>query len=86
MSDDDSSAGLDHVPIHSTAANGVTVDIGRPYYDADPTVIQRELAVVEFEGGFGTFDGGRNYVRAHGREAFHVRLRRAPTASASAAP
>lgn len=52
------------------AANGVRVDIDRPYYDADRTVIQDELPVVEFEGGFGTFEGGQAYVRACGVEAF----------------
>ena len=52
------------------AGNGVEVDISRPYYDADPTVIQEELKVIEFRGGFGTFEGGRNYAKAFGREAF----------------
>ena len=52
------------------AANGIGVDIDRPYYDADRTVIQDELPVVEFEGGFGTFEGGQAYVRAFGSAAF----------------
>lgn len=52
------------------AANGIGVDIDRPYYDADRTVIQDELPVVEFEGGFGTFEGGQAYVRAFGGAAF----------------
>lgn len=52
------------------AANGVGVDIDRPYHDPDPTVIQDELQVVEFEGGFGSFDGGQEYVEAFGRVAF----------------
>jgi hypothetical protein len=50
--------------------NGVTVDVGRDYYDADPTVIQSELKILEFEGGFGTFEGGKNYVKAFGKKVF----------------
>jgi hypothetical protein len=52
------------------AGNGVEVDISRPYYDADPTVIQEKLKVLEFRGGFGTFEGGQNYAKAFGRDAF----------------
>jgi hypothetical protein len=52
------------------AGNGIGVDIDRPYYDADQTVIQDELPVVEFAGGFGTFEGGQAYVRAFGVAAF----------------
>lgn len=52
------------------AGNGVEVDISRPYYDADPTVIQGKLRIIEFAGGFGTFEGGRNYAKAFGAEAF----------------
>ncbi len=40
----------------SKAGNGVEVDISRPFYDADPTIIQEKLKVLEFEGGFGTFE------------------------------
>lgn len=52
------------------AANGVEVDISRPYYDADPTVIQEELIVLEFQGGFDTFEGGVNYAKVFGKEKF----------------
>ncbi len=52
------------------AGNGVEVDISRPYYDSDPTVIQEKLKVVEFRGGFGSFEGGKNYAKVFGREAF----------------
>ena len=52
------------------AGNGIKVDIGRPYYDSDPTVIQKKLKTVEFRGGFGSYEGGLNYVRAFGEEAF----------------
>ena len=30
------------------ASNGVEIDISRPYYDSDPTVIQEKLMVLEF--------------------------------------
>ena len=52
------------------AGNGVEVDISRPYYDSDPTVIQEKLKIVVFKGGFGTFEGGQNYAKAFGAEAF----------------
>ena len=52
------------------AANGITVDISRVYYDPDPTVIQEKLEVLEFKGGFNSFEGGRNYAKAFGKEAF----------------
>jgi hypothetical protein len=52
------------------AGNGVQVDISRPYYDPDPTVIQDKTIVLEFKGGFGTFEGGRNYVKTFGKAAF----------------
>ena len=52
------------------ASNGVKVDINRPYYDSDKTVIQDKLKVIEFAGGFGTYEGGKNFARAFGREAF----------------
>jgi hypothetical protein len=52
------------------ASNGVTVDIGRPYHDADPTVIQDKTIILEFKGGFSTFEGGRNYVKAFGKGVF----------------
>jgi hypothetical protein len=56
--------------MNKEAANGVTVDIGRPYYDADPTVIQDKMVVLDFKGGFSTLEGGRNYARAFGKAAF----------------
>jgi hypothetical protein len=56
--------------IMKKAGNGVEVDIGRPYYDADPTVIQDKTIVLEFKGGFDTVEGGRNYVKAFGKAAF----------------
>jgi len=52
------------------ASNGVSVDISRPYYDSDKTVIQDKLKTIEFKGGFGTSEGGKNYARAFGKEAF----------------
>lgn len=52
------------------ASNGVKVDISRPYYDPDDTVIQKKLKVVEFRGGFGTYEGGLNYAKGFGKEAF----------------
>ena len=57
-------------PNFKQASNGVKVDIRRPYYDSDKTVIQDKLHVIEFQGGFGTYEGGKNYARAFGREAF----------------
>ena len=51
-------------------ANGVEVDIGRPYYDPDNTVIQDKLKIIEFQGGFGTFQGGQNYAKAFGTQEF----------------
>ncbi|MHC5061668.1 MAG: C45 family autoproteolytic acyltransferase/hydrolase [Planctomycetota bacterium] len=52
------------------AANGVEVDISRTYYDPDNTVIQDKLKVIQFKGGFGTFEGGRNYTKAFGKQSF----------------
>ena len=52
------------------AKNGVEIDVSRPYYDSDPTVIQEKLKIVEFRGGFGTYEGGQNYAKAFGAEAF----------------
>ena len=52
------------------ASNGVEVDISRPYYDSDSTVIQEKLKIIEFKGGFGTFEGGQNYAKAFGSDAF----------------
>jgi len=52
------------------ASNGVKVDIGRPYYDSDKTVIQDKLKVIKFTGGFGTYKGGKNYAKAFGKPAF----------------
>ena len=57
-------------PNFKQASNGVKIDISRPYYDSDKTIIQSKLKVIEFEGGFGTYEGGRNYARAFGTEAF----------------
>ena len=57
-------------PNFREASNRVKVDIGRPYYDPDDTVIQKKLKVIEFRGGFGTYEGGLNYANAFGREAF----------------
>ena len=51
------------------AGNGVEVDISRPYYDSDPTVIQEKLKIVVFKGGFGIFEGGQNYAKAFGAES-----------------
>lgn len=56
--------------IFKEAGNGIKVDISRPYYDPDPTVIQEKLKVLEFKGGFNSFEGGRNYAKAFGNEAF----------------
>lgn len=70
MTVDKTSGEVGHTSVVKTAANGVSVDIGRPYYDPDPTVIQDELTVLEFEGGFGTFTGGQNYARTFGQQAF----------------
>lgn len=56
--------------ILKAGGNGITVDVGRAYYDADPTVIQSELKILEFEGGFGSYAGGQNYVKAFGKETF----------------
>jgi hypothetical protein len=53
-----------------TAGNGVKVDISRSYYDPDNTVIQNELKVLEFDGGFDTYQGGENYAKAFGKSAF----------------
>jgi len=53
-----------------TASNGVKVDISRSYYDPDNTVIQNELKVLEFDGGFDTYQGGENYAKAFGNSAF----------------
>ena len=53
-----------------TASNGVVVDIGRPSYDPDHTVIQTKLKILEFKGGFSTFQGGENYAKAFGERAF----------------
>ncbi len=52
------------------ASNGVRVDIAKPYFDSDKTVIQEELTVVEFKGGFNSFRGGRNYAKIFGRKTF----------------
>lgn len=54
----------------SPASNGIAVDIGRPYYNPDNTVIQKGLNVFEFQGGFGTYQGGKNYAKAFGNRAF----------------
>jgi hypothetical protein len=53
-----------------TASNGVEVDISKPYYNPDMTVIQDKMTILEFKGGFDTKEGGRNYVKAFGKEAF----------------
>jgi len=53
-----------------TTGNGVAVDIGRPYYAPDNTVIQKDLNVLEFQGGFGTYQCGKNYAKPFGNKAF----------------
>lgn len=53
-----------------TASNGVEVDISKPYYNPDMKVIQDKMIILEFKGGFDTKEGGRNYVKAFGKEAF----------------
>ena len=52
------------------AGNGVEVDISKPYYDSDKTIIQKKLKVAEFSGGFKSFDGGKNYAKVFGRRVF----------------
>ena len=53
-----------------TAGNGVTVDIGRPSYDPDNTIIHDKLKIIEFAGGFSTSQGGENYAKAFGVDTF----------------
>jgi len=53
-----------------TASNGVEVDISKPYFNPDLKVIQDKMIILEFKGGFDTKEGGRNYVKAVGKEAF----------------